>query len=85
MIWTRSAHLHTGPRPCEAPQNEALHMTAPDHMLRPPEESLHRRGHPHMLRGIVIYALVTVLMRVSGKRAMGQFVTVRRGPRSCCL
>lgn len=26
-----------------------------------------------MLRGVVIYVLVTVLMRISGKRAMGQF------------
>ncbi len=26
-----------------------------------------------VLRGVVIYALVLVLMRVSGKRAMGQF------------
>ncbi|WP_210205564.1 DUF421 domain-containing protein [Ochrobactrum soli] len=26
-----------------------------------------------ILRGIVVYVLVTVLMRVSGKRAMGQF------------
>lgn len=39
--------------------NDLFHMSAP--------------WWTFVLRGIVIYVMVTVLMRVSGKRAMGQF------------
>ena len=39
--------------------NDLFHMSAPWWVF--------------VLRGVVIYVMVTVLMRMSGKRAMGQF------------